>query len=152
MKRWGTTADVSPGPDGRHHYSNKAPGSSMLAIPGYLVLHGKQGKILHKIEHGVATVVDVLLSKQAEMRAQDGGAPAARGRRAAHGMTPADSGYGAGVLEPGERSGADRLVHQRAAPSTSQASPGAGRTGVRKMVVAAPTTGTSPDVSRTSVA
>lgn len=38
VKRWGTTADVSPSRG--HHYSNKAPGSSMLAIPGYLVLKG----------------------------------------------------------------------------------------------------------------
>jgi hypothetical protein len=36
VERWGTTADVSP--SGGHHYSNKAPGSSMLAIPAYLVL------------------------------------------------------------------------------------------------------------------
>jgi hypothetical protein len=35
VKRWGSTADVSP--SGGHHYSNKAPGSSMLAIPGYLI-------------------------------------------------------------------------------------------------------------------
>jgi len=47
-----------------------------ITIAGYLALHGKQSKLLHKIEHGVATVVDVLLSKQAEMRAADGGAPA----------------------------------------------------------------------------
>ncbi len=61
VKRWGTTADVSqgrllmrdvshagdrwrvtPGKGKRagRHYSNKAPGSSMLAIPGYLLLKG----------------------------------------------------------------------------------------------------------------
>ncbi len=35
VARWGTTADVSP--SGGHHYSNKAPGSSMLAVPAYLL-------------------------------------------------------------------------------------------------------------------
>ena len=53
VKRWGTTADVSPatlvtgkvGKRTRHGpaYSNKAPGSSMLAIPGYLVLDAWHG-------------------------------------------------------------------------------------------------------------
>ena len=38
VRRWGATADVSPA--GGHHYSNKAPGSSFLAIPGYLALKG----------------------------------------------------------------------------------------------------------------
>ncbi|MEZ4402192.1 MAG: hypothetical protein R3B06_19350 [Kofleriaceae bacterium] len=38
VARWGTTADVSPSRG--HHYSNKAPGSSMLAVPAYLVLDG----------------------------------------------------------------------------------------------------------------
>lgn len=38
VARWGTTADVSP--HAGHHYSNKAPGSSMLAVPAYLVLTG----------------------------------------------------------------------------------------------------------------
>ena len=36
VARWGTTADVSP--HAGHHYSNKAPGSSMLAVPAYLAL------------------------------------------------------------------------------------------------------------------
>lgn len=36
VRRWGATADVSP--SGGHQYSNKAPGSSMLALPGYLAL------------------------------------------------------------------------------------------------------------------
>ncbi len=34
VARWGSTADVSP--SGGHQYSNKAPGSSMLATPPYL--------------------------------------------------------------------------------------------------------------------
>lgn len=38
VQRWGTTADVSPA-HGRL-YSNKAPGSSMLAVPAYLALKG----------------------------------------------------------------------------------------------------------------
>jgi hypothetical protein len=33
VERWGTTADVSP--HAGHHYSNKAPGASMLAAPAY---------------------------------------------------------------------------------------------------------------------
>jgi hypothetical protein len=33
VERWGPTADVSP--NGGHQYSNKAPGSSMLAAPAY---------------------------------------------------------------------------------------------------------------------
>ena len=36
VAKWGATADVSP--HGGHQYSNKAPGSSMLAVPGYLVM------------------------------------------------------------------------------------------------------------------
>jgi hypothetical protein len=36
VRRWGATVDVSP--HAGHQYSNKAPGSSMLAIPGYVVL------------------------------------------------------------------------------------------------------------------
>lgn len=36
VKQWGATADVSP--HAGHQYSNKAPGSSMLAIPAYLLL------------------------------------------------------------------------------------------------------------------
>jgi hypothetical protein len=38
VARWGATADVSP--SGGHQYSNKAPGSSMLAVPAYVVLEG----------------------------------------------------------------------------------------------------------------
>ena len=41
VRRWGKTVDVS---DWRgHSYSNKAPGSSMLAVPGYLVLKAVSG-------------------------------------------------------------------------------------------------------------
>lgn len=36
VARWGATADVSPARG--HVYSNKAPGSSFLAVPAYLVL------------------------------------------------------------------------------------------------------------------
>jgi hypothetical protein len=36
VRRWGVTADVSRAHG--HYYSNKAPGSSFLAVPGYLVL------------------------------------------------------------------------------------------------------------------
>ena len=36
VARWGATADVSP--SGNHVYSNKAPGSSMLAAPAYLAI------------------------------------------------------------------------------------------------------------------
>ena len=36
VKKWGRTADVSPARG--KLYSNKAPGSSFLAIPGYLVV------------------------------------------------------------------------------------------------------------------
>ncbi len=38
VARWGATADMSPH-DG-HQYSNKAPGSSLLAVPAYVVLRG----------------------------------------------------------------------------------------------------------------
>ena len=38
VQRWGSTADVSPSRG--HQYSNKAPGSSFLAIPAYLLLEG----------------------------------------------------------------------------------------------------------------
>jgi hypothetical protein len=38
VERHGTTADVSP--SGGHYYSNKAPGSSFLAVPAYLVVKG----------------------------------------------------------------------------------------------------------------
>ncbi|MDQ3334385.1 MAG: hypothetical protein M4D80_04425 [Myxococcota bacterium] len=36
VQRWGSTADVSPSHG--HQYSNKAPGSSMLAAPAYLAV------------------------------------------------------------------------------------------------------------------
>ncbi|MCG8423863.1 MAG: hypothetical protein MJE77_38695 [Proteobacteria bacterium] len=36
VARWGTTVDVSQASG--HHYSNKAPGSSFLAVPAYLAL------------------------------------------------------------------------------------------------------------------
>jgi hypothetical protein len=42
-RRWGATADVSPA-HGRM-YSNKAPGSSMLAVPAYLALSAVKGTI-----------------------------------------------------------------------------------------------------------
>jgi len=38
VERYGATADVSP--SGAHQYSNKAPGSSFLAVPAYLALKG----------------------------------------------------------------------------------------------------------------
>jgi hypothetical protein len=38
---WGTTADVSP--SGGHLYSNKAPGSSLLAVPAYAVVRAVAG-------------------------------------------------------------------------------------------------------------
>jgi hypothetical protein len=38
VARWGATADVSPARG--HQYSNKAPGSSMLAVPAYVALRG----------------------------------------------------------------------------------------------------------------
>jgi hypothetical protein len=41
VERWGKTADMSP--SGGHMYSNKAPGSSMLAIPAYLALKVTKG-------------------------------------------------------------------------------------------------------------
>jgi hypothetical protein len=41
VRRHGATADISP--SGGHHYSNKSPGSSMLAVPAYLVLKGVCG-------------------------------------------------------------------------------------------------------------
>lgn len=36
VRHWGTTVDVSP--SGGHLYSNKAPGSSLLAVPAYAVV------------------------------------------------------------------------------------------------------------------
>ncbi|MEO8699195.1 MAG: hypothetical protein ABI867_04100 [Kofleriaceae bacterium] len=41
VKRWGPTADVSP--SGGHSYSNKAPGSSMLAVPPYAAVRAVAG-------------------------------------------------------------------------------------------------------------
>lgn len=38
VARWGSTADVSPSRG--HHYSNKAPGASMLAVPAYALVRG----------------------------------------------------------------------------------------------------------------
>ena len=40
-RRWGKTADMSP--SGGHIYSNKAPGSSLLAIPAYAILKFAKG-------------------------------------------------------------------------------------------------------------
>ena len=42
VQRWGSTADVSPSHG--HHYSNKAPGSSMLAAPAYLAVRVVAGE------------------------------------------------------------------------------------------------------------
>ncbi len=42
VARWGPTADVSPA--NGHHYSNKAPGSSMLAAPAYLAVRAVVGE------------------------------------------------------------------------------------------------------------
>ena len=42
VKRWGSTADVSPSHG--HQYSNKAPGSSMLAAPAYLAVRTVAGE------------------------------------------------------------------------------------------------------------
>lgn len=42
VKRWGSTADVSPSHG--HQYSNKAPGSSMLAAPAYLAVRAVAGE------------------------------------------------------------------------------------------------------------
>ena len=50
VARWGATADVSP--HGAHQYSNKAPGSSMLAVPAYLVLSG----VTHAVAHRAPTL------------------------------------------------------------------------------------------------
>jgi hypothetical protein len=40
--RWGATADVSP--SGGHLYSNKAPGSSLLAVPAYAAVRAVAGE------------------------------------------------------------------------------------------------------------
>ncbi len=42
VARWGTTVDVSP--SGGHQYSNKAPGSSLLAVPAYAVVRALSGE------------------------------------------------------------------------------------------------------------
>lgn len=42
VERWGTTLDVSE--SGGHVYSNKAPGSSMLAVPIYAAVHAVAGE------------------------------------------------------------------------------------------------------------
>lgn len=42
-----------------------------ITITGYLILFSKQGKMMHEIEHGVATVVDAILSKQTDMKAAE---------------------------------------------------------------------------------
>jgi hypothetical protein len=42
VARWGTTSDVSP--SGGHQYSNKAPGSSLLAVPAYAVVRAVAGE------------------------------------------------------------------------------------------------------------
>ncbi|HET9622255.1 MAG TPA: hypothetical protein VFP84_12870, partial [Kofleriaceae bacterium] len=41
VARWGATADVSP--SGGHQYSNKAPGSSWLAVPAYAIVRALGG-------------------------------------------------------------------------------------------------------------
>jgi len=42
VARWGATADVSP--SNGHQYSNKAPGSSLLAVPAYAVVRAIAGE------------------------------------------------------------------------------------------------------------
>jgi len=42
VARWGATADVSP--SGGHQYSNKAPGSSLLAVPAYAAVRAVLGE------------------------------------------------------------------------------------------------------------
>jgi hypothetical protein len=42
VARWGATADVSP--SGGHQYSNKAPGSSLLAVPAYAAVRAVSGE------------------------------------------------------------------------------------------------------------
>ncbi len=42
VARWGTTVDVSP--SGGHQYSNKAPGSSLLAVPVYAAVRAVAGE------------------------------------------------------------------------------------------------------------
>ena len=53
VRRWGATVDVSP--SAGHHYSNKAPGSSMLAVPAYMAL--KAVKALGGEEPSLAELV-----------------------------------------------------------------------------------------------
>jgi biopolymer transport protein ExbB len=54
--------------------------TATITITGFLFLFSKQGKSLHKIEYGVATVVDAILTKQAEIRYADAPAPARSAR------------------------------------------------------------------------
>jgi len=42
VARWGPTVDVSP--SGDHQYSNKAPGSSLLAVPVYAAVRAVSGE------------------------------------------------------------------------------------------------------------
>ncbi len=42
VRTWGSTADVSP--HGGHHYSNKAPGSSLLVVPVYAAINAVVGE------------------------------------------------------------------------------------------------------------
>ncbi len=53
LKEWGKSSDVATAH--RHQYSNKAPGSSLLAIPGYLALKG-----WHAIAGGEPSVAEVI--------------------------------------------------------------------------------------------
>lgn len=53
LRRWDQSSDVAT--VGKRHYSNKAPGSSMLAIPGYLVLKG-----WHAIAGGEPSLAEVI--------------------------------------------------------------------------------------------
>lgn len=55
VQRWGTTADVSPASG--HQYSNKAPGSSMLAAPAYLGVRVVAGEPSLKATMWIARVV-----------------------------------------------------------------------------------------------
>ncbi len=54
--------------------------TATITITGFLILFGKQGKSLHKVEYGVAMVVDAILNKQSEIRNQDAPAPARASR------------------------------------------------------------------------
>lgn len=54
VKRWGSTGDVSP--SGGHDYSNKAPGSSMLAAPPYLAVRAIAGEPSLAVTYWIARV------------------------------------------------------------------------------------------------